>query len=208
MVSVGLVAPAAMSHNESIVAISVLLAFLFIVPSIFISLVKLVLGIGHMLEHGANKSALPTLWVGIPILTTLSIAGLRLDHGLSHTLGLGEINTSPVLFLGLILATQIFLMLLGSAVMNRMHYFRSVWNGEEKSPVIYALICPGVALSVSLHFFANKGLVSAGLIEKFGLPYWSFSGLAIAVQLFTGFMLFMLVKQLIGVKKSEPALAV
>ncbi|MCK4708332.1 MAG: hypothetical protein KAU21_06930, partial [Gammaproteobacteria bacterium] len=99
MVSVGLVAPAAMSHNESIVAISVLLAFLFIVPSIFISLVKLVIGIGHMLEHGANKSALPTLWVGIPILTTLSIAGLRLDHGLSHTLGLGEVNTSPVLFL-------------------------------------------------------------------------------------------------------------
>lgn len=208
MVSVGLVAPAAMSHNEITVATSVFLAFLFIVPSVFVSLVKLVIGIGHMLEHGANKSALPTLWVGIPILTTLSIAGLRLDHGLSHTLGLGEVNTSPVLFLGLVLATQIFLMLLGAAVMNRMQYFRSVWNAQEKSPVIYALICPGVALSVSLHFFANKGLVSAGLIEKFGIPYWSFSGLAIVVQLFTAFILFKLVKQLIGGKGAEPALTI
>ena len=207
MISVGLVAPAAMSHNEITVAFSVLLAFLFIVPSIFVSLVKLVIGIGHMLEYGANKAALPTLWVGIPILTTLSIATLRLDHGLSHTLGLGEVNTSPVLFLGMILATQIFLMLLGAAVMNRMHYFRSVWNAQEKSPVIYALICPGVALSVSLHFFANKGLVSAGLIDKFGVSYWSFSGLAIIVQLFTAFILFKLVKQLIGAKSAEPVLA-
>ena len=200
MVSVGLVAPAAMSHNESTVAISILLAFLFIVPSIFVSLVKLVIGIGHMLEHGANKSALPTLWVGVPILTTLSITILRLDHGVAHTLGLSEVNNAPLLFLGVVLATQIFLILLGSAVMKRMHYFRSVWNAEEKSPVIYALICPGVALSVSLHFFANKGLVSAGLIEKFGIPYWSFSALAVAVQILTAFILFKLVRQLIGLK--------
>ncbi len=200
MVSVGLVAPAAMSHNESIVAISILLAFLFIVPSIFVSLVKLVIGIGHMLEQGANKSALPTLWVGVHILTTLSITILRLDHGVAHTLGLSEVNNAPLLFLGVVLATQIFLILLGSEVMKRMHYFRSVWNAEEKSPVIYALICPGVAVSVSLHFFANKGLVSAGLIEKFGIPYWSFSALAVAVQILTAFILFKLVKQFIGVK--------
>ncbi len=206
MVSVGLVAPAAMSHNESTVAISILLAFLFIVPSVFISLIKLVLGIGHMLEHGANKSALPTLWVGVPILTTLSITMLRLDHGIAHTLGLSDAATSSVFFLGLVLATQIFLILLGFAVMKRMHYFRSVWNGEEKTPVIYALICPGVALSVSIHFFANKGLVSAGLIEKFGVPYWSLSGAAIIVQIFTAFILFKLVKQLIGVKQAEPVL--
>jgi len=90
--------------------------------------------------------------------------------------------------------------------MKRMDYFRSVWNAQEKTPVIYALICPGVALSVSLHFFANKGLVSAGLIEKFGIPYWSFSGLAIVVQLFTAFILFKLVKQLIGARETGSAL--
>jgi len=206
MVSVGLVAPAAMSHNENVVATSVFLAFLFIVPSVFISLVKLVIGIGHMLEHGANKAALPTLWVGVPILTTLSIAVLRLDHGFAHTLGLSNSDTAPVLLLGMVLATQVFLILLGSAVMKRMDYFRSVWNAQEKTPVIYALICPGVALSVSLHFFANKGLVSAGLIEKFGIPYWSFSGLAIVVQLFTAFILFKLVKQLIGARETGSAL--
>lgn len=207
MISVGLVAPAAMSHNETTVAFSVLLAFLFIVPSVFVSLVKLVIGIGHMLEHGANKSSLPTLWVGVPILTTLSIAFLRLDHGVVHTLGLGVVNDAPVLFLGLVLATQVFLILLGSAVMRKMHYFRSLWYAEEKSPVIYALICPGVALSVSIHFFTNKGLVAAGLIEKFGLLYWSFSAMAIAVQLFTAFMLFKLVGQLIGLKEPRPMLA-
>lgn len=208
MVSVGLVAPAAMSSNASTVAISVFMAFIFLIPAVFISLVKLVIGFGHMLEHGANKVTLPTLWVGVPILTILSIALLRIDHGIAHTLGLGDIIATPVLFLGVVLATQLFLMLLGYAVMSKMNYFQAVWQGKEKSPVIYALICPGVALSVSLHFFINKGLVASGLISQFGMLYWSFSGLAISIQLFTAFVLFKLVKQLIGAKKStSPAIA-
>lgn len=199
MVSVGLVAPAAMSNNAPTVAISVFLAFIFLVPAVFISIIKLVIGFGHMLEHGATKATLPTLWVGVPILTILSIALLRIDHGVAYTLGLGDIIAIPALFLGVVLATQLFLMLLGYAVMSKMDYFRSVWYGKEKSPVIYALICPGVALSVSLHFFINKGLVASGLISQFGMFYWSLSGLAISIQLFTAFVLFKLVKQLIGV---------
>ncbi len=204
MISVGLVAPAAMSHNSTIVAFSIFSAFLFIVPAVFITLVKMVIGIGHLLEHGANKTTLPTLWVGVPILTTLSIAALRLDHGVSHTLGLGESTNSPVLFLGFVLATQIFLILLGSAVMKRMHYFRSVWNGEEQTPIIYALVCPGVALSISMHFFINKGLVTADLIEKFGIAYWSFTSMAIMVQILTGITLFRLIQQLIGFTAKKP----
>ncbi|MGB0968105.1 MAG: hypothetical protein ACPGUX_07970, partial [Halocynthiibacter sp.] len=31
---------------------------------------------------------------------------------------------------------------------------------------------PGVALSVMLHFWVNKGLVANGVIEKFSTLYW------------------------------------
>ncbi len=206
MIGVGLAAPAAMSHNQVTVASSLFLSGLFIVPALFVTGVKLVIGIGHILEHGASRATLPTLWVGVPILTTLSIAALRLDHGLTHTLGINEQGTTPLLFLGLVVATQIFLLLLGTAVMNRMDYFRAVWNGEERSPVAYALICPGVALSVSLHFLINKGLVAAGLIAKFGIAYWAFSAVAIAIQLLTALALFKLVRRLIMAKQAEPVL--
>jgi hypothetical protein len=204
MISVGLVAPAAMSHNTTTVAISLFLAAVFLVPAIFISLVKMIIGVGHMLEHGVNKTTLPTLWVGVPILTTLSIAALRIDHGLAHTLGLADANDSPLMFLSMVLATQAFLVMLGYAVMKRMDYFKSLWSGEEKTPVVYALICPGVALSVSLHFFINKGLVAAGLLTKFGTAYWIMSGSAIAIQLLTAVVLFKLIRQLIIVPGTEP----
>jgi len=203
MISVGLVAPAAMSHNTTTVAVSIFLAMLFLVPALFITLVKMVIGVGDMLEHGVNKTTLPTLWVGIPILTTLSIAALRIDHGLAHTLGLADANDNPLMFLSMVLATQFFLIILGYSVMKRMNYFRSLWNGEEKTPVIYALICPGVALSVSLHFFINKGLVAAGLLAKFGTAYWMFSAGAIVIQLLTALVLFKLIRQLIIVPKAK-----
>ena len=206
MISVGLAAPAAMSHDKMTVAVSIFLSGLFLIPAVFVTLVKLVIGIAHMLEHGANKSALPTLWVGVPILTTISIALMRIDHGLVHTLQLGDDGGSSFLFLSLVLVTQIFLILLGGAVMKKMHYFRDLWKGEEKTPVVFALICPGVAFSVSQFFFINKGLVASGLIEKFGLFYWTFSGFALTVQLITALALIGLVKQQLFVKKPEPEL--
>ncbi len=206
MISVGLVAPAAMSHNTTTVAVSLFLAAVFLVPALFISLVKMVIGVGHMLEHGVNKTTLPTLWVGVPILTTLSIAALRIDHGLAHTLGLADANENPLMFLSMVLTTQAFLVMLGYAVMKRMNYFKSLWNGEEKTPVVYALICPGVALSVSLHFFINKGLVAAGLLTQFGTAYWIMSGGAIAIQLLTAVVLFKLIWQLIIIPGTEEPL--
>ncbi len=204
MISVGLAAPAAMSDDKLTVASSILLASVFLIPSIFITLVKLVIGISHMLEHGASKMTLPTLWVGVPILTTLSIAIMRIDHGLAHTLHVSEASSS-FFFLAMIFASQLFLILLGTAVMKKMDYFRSVMSGEEKSPIIYALICPGVGFSVSLHFLINKGLVASQIIEKFSTTYWLLSGSAILIQMITAVFLFTFIVKLISHPTKEMA---
>jgi len=55
-----------------------------------------------------------------------------------------------------------------------------------------------------MHFFINKGLVTADLIEKFGIAYWSFTSMAIMVQIFTGITLFRLIQQLIGFTAKKP----
>ena len=56
-------------------------------------------------------------------------------------------------------------------------------TGPETSPGSYALVCPGVALSVMTHFWLNKGLVEAGLVDKFSVAYWGISAIALALQL-------------------------
>jgi hypothetical protein len=201
MISVGLAAPAAMSHVKITVMVSIILSSIFLIPAIIISAIKLVIGISHMLEHGANRCALPTLWIGVPILTTLSIALLRLDHGLVHTLGANEAG-SHFFFLTTVFSAQIFLILLGIAVMKKMSYFRSVWNGEISSPALFALICPGVALSVSVHFFVNKGLLPLQVIEKFGLAYWMLNSFALSIQFITGAFLLTLVTRMFLNKNS------
>jgi hypothetical protein len=57
-----------MSHNDIIIGISYLLSLFFITGSVFIGMIKMVIGMNDMFKHGASLSTLPTLWIGIPIL--------------------------------------------------------------------------------------------------------------------------------------------
>jgi len=38
---------------------------------------------------------------------------------------------------------------------------------------------------VMIHFWLNRGLVDAGLIDKFSVAYWTISALAVAIQFMT-----------------------
>jgi len=62
---------------------------------------------------------------------------------------------------------------------------QKVWRGEVKGAPVFALICPGVAFSVSLHFLINKGFVAAGLVSKFGIAYGILNLLTLTVMVVT-----------------------
>lgn len=68
-------------------------------------------------------------------------------------------------------------------MLRRQEYFKDFVFGTKTSPGSYALVCPGVALNVMLHFWINKGLVANGLIAKFGIAYFSLSAVAVALQI-------------------------
>jgi len=53
-----------------------------------------------------------------------------------------------------------------------MGYFDDYINGEKKSPVSFALICPGVAFMVFGMFFINLGLVMNGVVAKYSIAYF------------------------------------
>jgi hypothetical protein len=196
MVAVGLAAPAAFSATSWIVGVSYLLAKFFIVASVMIGAVKLVLGMRAMMEGGANTESAPTLWIGVPILTVLAIALMRQGHGANIHLGDHAAAVENFALLSTFLSAQIAFLLVGWVVLRRHGYFRRyVTRGWENSPGSWALICPGVATSVILHFFVNHGLVAVGLIDKLGAAYWIVSGLSIAVQMVTIWLVFRLMKR-------------
>lgn len=196
MVAVGLSSPASLSHSHLVIGISYLLSMFFLSTSLFLGLIKLTIGMGDAFREGASRTTLPTFWIIIPILTISGIAIMRLSHGM-HTLGLGEGATNSVLLV-IIFSIQIMFALMGWSVMKRMEYFKYLLNREENSPVVFALICPGVSLVVMGHFVINKVLVNSNMIDNFGMAYIFFSATVILLQFATGWLLVRLTRDHFG----------
>ncbi len=183
MVAVGLSAPAAMSSTPFVVSAGVMLSTFFGMAAVAYGLIALFTAFNSMLHYGTAKEAAPTLMIVIPILTTLGIMMLRQAHGLHGTFEVHTNAGETMVFLSRILSIQFLFLFLGMLVLIRQGYFKDFVLNDKLSPGSYALVCPGVAISVMLHFFINKGLVSAGIIEKFGTIYWIESAVAVGFQL-------------------------
>lgn len=192
MVAVGLAAPAAMSGNTLVVGASLVLSTFFGTAAILYAGFASVTAFSSMLHYGTAREAGPTLMVIVPIMTVLGIMSLRQSHGMHVGFEVHQTAGETMIFLARLLTVQILFVLLGMLVLRRQNYFADFVFGDKTSPGSYALVCPGVALSVMLHFFINKGLVAAGLIAKFGITYWSLTAIALLAQ----FMMIALVLRL------------
>lgn len=185
MVGVGLAAPAAMSQAPLVAGVSYVASSFFIVSAVVLGAAALFLGFRAMMENGANEEAAPTLWVAIPIVTVISIALMRQGHGLHEHFGVHGDKAGLFTLLTDMLAVQLLFGLLGLVVLRRQGYFGRFVSGPDRSAGSYALVCPGVALSVMLHFYLNKGLAAVDLVEKFSPAYWAFTAIAIGLQIAT-----------------------
>ena len=182
MTAVGMAAPAAMSSVPLTVGISMILSTVLGTIAGLYALVAAIIAFNSMLHHGTAKESAPTVMVIVPILTVLGIMTMRQEHGLHTTFEAHGGIADNLLLTTTILAIQLVFVALGLVILKRQKYADAYLRGRGNSAGAYALVCPGVALSVMLHFWINKGLVGAGLIAKFGLAYWSLSSLAIASQ--------------------------
>ena len=182
MTAVGMSAPAAMSTVPTTVGISLVLSIVLGAIAALYAMVAAIVAFNSMLHHGTAKESAPTLMVVVPILTILGIMTMRQEHGLHTTFEAHGGMADNLLLTTTILAIQGVFLALGLLVLKRQKYADAYLRGEGHSAGSYALVCPGVALSVMLHFWINKGLVGAGLIAKFGIAYWSLTSLAIAAQ--------------------------
>ncbi|NIY79106.1 hypothetical protein HCZ23_06445 [Celeribacter sp. HF31] len=181
MVGVGFAAPAAMSHVPWVVATALVLSTFFAVAALIYSLLALTTAFNSMLHYGTHEESGPTLLIVIPIVTILSILFMRQNHGL-HTFDGHSDPASTMMFLARMLSLQVVFLGLGLVVLKRQGYFKDFVFGTKTSAGSYALVCPGVALSVLIQFFVNSGLVQAGVIAKFSVTYWAITAIAIAFQ--------------------------
>ncbi|MEC9198395.1 MAG: hypothetical protein VX974_12350 [Pseudomonadota bacterium] len=182
MVAVGLSAPAAMSGNTATVGTALVLSTLFGVAATIYAAVAVFTAFNSMLHYGTAKEAGPTLLIIVPLMTVLGIMLVRQNHGLHTTFEVHSTAGETMVLLARLLAVQLAFLGLGLAVLRRQGYFKEFVMGPKTSAGSYALVCPGVALSVMLHFFINKGLVAAGVIAKYDVTYWGLTAIALIAQ--------------------------
>lgn len=192
MIGVGLAAPAGLSAAAPVAGAGLVLSTFFLVASALIAAIALVLGIRALVENGADIETAPTLSVFIPLLTIIGILSLRQNHGLNEHFGLTSGGAERLMMLSQYLSAQLLFALLAGLVLCRLGYAARFVTGPDASPGSYALVCPGVALAVMIQFWLNRGLVDAGLIDKFSLAYWAVSALAVGMQLATAWLVFRL----------------
>ncbi len=172
MVGVGFAAPGAMSHNIAINALGIFGAIFFASISVLLLIIKLTIGFKNMFEHGVSLEASPSLWIILPILTLLGITAVRVSFGLDHNFDATLAKSSLFTLTATIVSLQIIFGLLGYKVMKQMGYFQKYIHSENRSPVSFALICPGVAFMVFGMFFVNFGLTANGVLEKYSFFYF------------------------------------
>ena len=183
MVAVGTASPAAMSQTSWVVGLSLGVSTFFATAAILIGLVALVLAVWAMVQHGTAPEAAPTIMVVVPIVTVLGIMYMRQTHGLHTALGDHGTDAQMFMFLTKALSAQAMFGLLGLLVLRRQGYAKQFLSRSgTRSAGSYALICPGVAGSVLIQFWVNKGLVATGFISQFGLAYWAFTLPALILQ--------------------------
>ncbi len=182
MVAVGLAAPAALSTVPATVAVALTLSITVGTIAALYALVAAILAFTSMVQHGTAKESAPTLMVIVPLLTILGIMMMRQQHGLHTTFDAQSSAVGTMALTTIILAVQGVFVALGLLVLHRQRYADAYLRGDGNSAGSYALVCPGVALSVMVHFWVNKGLVDAGAIAKFGTAYWGLTAVAIAFQ--------------------------
>jgi hypothetical protein len=184
MIAVGFAAPGAMSKVPLVYASGIFGAIFFGVTAIGLAVLKIIFAMRDIFSQGVNVETSVSLWVIIPILTLLGITAIRITFGLAHNF-LGQSHGSNwVIFLlsSTIFSLQLIFGWIGYKVMKEVGYFKRYIYGSEKSPVSFAIICPGVALFVFGMFFLMLGLVANNIVSPFSPLFFALLALLIWVQ--------------------------
>ncbi len=185
MLSVGFSAPAAMSHIQIVAILASTLSILFLMVALVTGLLVLISGLQAMMQYGLQPQATPSIWMLVPIMTLLGIEWVRMQHGLSHHFAAPIVQSKVFITLTSIYMLQLGIMLLGYRVMQLNGYLKAHFQGDQRNPISFGLICPGVAIFVMGMFWWHLVWVNSGVVEAFSPAYWIVVALLATVQILT-----------------------
>ncbi len=185
MLSVGFSAPAAMSHVQIVAILASTLSILFLMVALVTGLLVLISGLQAMMQYGLQPQATPSIWMLVPIMTLLGIEWVRMQHGLSHHFAAPIVQSKVFIMLTSIYMLQLGIMLLGYRVMQLNGYLKAHFQGDQRNPISFGLICPGVAIFVMGMFWWHLVWVNSGVVEAFSPAYWIVVALLATVQILT-----------------------
>lgn len=205
MVAVGFAAPAAMSHNTLTSGIGLIFSILFLTIAVVLAVTKMVLGFRSMLEHGIDRDASVSLWIVIPIITLIGLTIFRLSMALTHNFGVERQPIDDLVLFTVFVSIQLLFAAIGFVVMKQLGYFDNFIHGEGRSPASYALICPGVAAFVMGFFFVHKGIIGAGLIDKYSITHFVLLAPLVWLQIKTIMVMFKLNRKMLKPEQGHTA---
>lgn len=138
-----------------------------------------------MMQYGLQPQATPSIWMLVPIMTLLGIEWVRMQHGLSHHFAAPIVQSKVFIMLTSIYMLQLGIMLLGYRVMQLNGYLKAHFQGDQRNPISFGLICPGVAIFVMGMFWWHLVWVNSGVVEAFSPAYWIVVALLATVQILT-----------------------
>eukprot|EP00727_Mastigamoeba_balamuthi_P014081 m51a1_g9296 hypothetical protein (472) ;mRNA; f:49443-51990 len=174
MVAVGFAGPMAMTYNHTTYAFALMGTMFFGGIAALFFLPIFTMGMRMMLISGITHEAAASVAVVIPILTLWGITLVRLRAGFNESLKAGIGLWVNLLSLSVTVALELFFVTLGAYVLIRIKYFgRFVWpGGDGWTPLVYSIVCPGVALTVLGQFWIHKGLMAVGLLKYNAPMFW------------------------------------
>jgi len=185
MVAVGLAGPAAMSHTLLFSHIAFILSLFFVAITLILASIQLMVGFRSIFRHGIDQNGSASLWIMIPTLTLVGITIYRLSMAAKHHF---NVDVSPFFHLiltGSLVSLMIFFGILGYLIMKKLQFFKNYIHGENKNPLVWSLICPGVASVVFGNFFINYGLVQNHIVDKYSVAFWVLYGVLFIIQMKT-----------------------
>ncbi|WBE26342.1 TsoY family (seleno)protein [Denitrificimonas caeni] len=185
MLSVGFAAPAAMSNTQALSVLASTLSILFLMVALVTGLLVLISGLQAMMQHGLQPQATPSVWMLVPIMTLLGIEWVRLQHGLDLHFATPIVPSKIFVMLTGIFMLQLGIMLLGYRIMQLNGYLAAHFKGDQRSPISFGLICPGVAVFVMGMFWWHLVWVESGIVSAFSPVYWLAIGILATVQFYT-----------------------
>jgi len=199
MVGVGFAAPGAMSSLPLVSALGIFGAVFFSVLAITLAFLKTVFAMRDIFAQGIHAETSVSLWVMIPILTLLGITVIRVSFGVAHNfMGLSHGANWFLFLLGsTVLSLQLMFGWIGYRVMKQVGYFNTYIHGSTRSPVSFAIICPGVALFVFGFFFLMTGLVANNIVSLYSPLFYGLLAPLVWVQWLTVRTFFTLSKKLL-----------